>query len=1040
MAGGLAADPAPARPSRPSGDVSRLENRALVLEITSPDGLRLTNKLSGKSYDISASAFELLVAATGRAALVTAADFGPAAVTRPSADVLRVRFDGTGTWAGLGVEAEYRLPADSWYVRKRLTVINGRNDRVTVRDATVDAVLVKNVPLPEKVENPVFLDGQLFWGMEWPIADAALRNGRLAFTHFPGTEIAPGASWTSKACGFGVSAADRIEEAFGRYIQDIRANRVDFATFYFDWLCHDNSGPQESEVLANFAALRKLKDLYGLQFDIYNSDAGLVESQGTYYPQFKSNFLKRFPAGLGPVAAASESLGMRLGLWIGPDGFGETPAEMAARRGQLLSWVKDFNVGLFKMDTVVSALDHKDKYILEKKYQSLADALAEARRIDPQFVAINHRINNSPYMLTITDCLLWRGQETYIDVHISNRTASLYNRDCSIGRELTSEFYKTPFRLFEDHGICFNSCLEKWDDDLVTQAFGRASVLSPEMYGTFFFLRDEDYPRLARLIQLHKQVEPLLKSAFPLPEGDIAHSDGRSSLVLVRNMSWETKVKTIALDGSIGLSAAPGTALTVRQRHPYELLMSKQSAGFTAGAALSFEMDPFSIRLIQVDTGIPADPFLAGLPYEIIPGPDARSFGVKLLGSPGQAYDASFVNFGGRTVRSDDGAAVPAGSAPWRVAFPGTPAAGTAFSRRAEFTDDPAAAADGERLTELAKFTLDDDALEIREMEALKRSPSRLPEIEACRAYMWTKVIAAEGSHRNAFDGDPLTRWSDGFPRRSPFTGSPAAYRSDASLWRIDMGKPTDLAKLELRIVRRTDSASLDAVETSSDLKAWAKVEGLSLKAAEGIPLFTELKQRGKAVKIFDVDSGDGTPVVIGIPLPKGPSRYIRIRGRNFSVSEILGYDGQGRSLDRSAWHATNFLGETSAPRRVLKSVDVLKDYAPGREYAVAVQAGPAKFDPVDGVYVVALVDGNPIVPRHRAPSYPYHNYEWTSGSPKLAGMTFRLPVEKEWLGKTVEFRVMMFGDGADGAGAVLRLVTPKKAFAEKQLRVENRP
>jgi hypothetical protein len=305
---------------------------------------------------------------------------------------------------------------------------------------------------------------------------------------------------------------------------------------------------------------------------------------------------------------------------------------------------------------------------------------------------------------------------------------------------------------------------------------------------------------------------------------------------------------------------------------------------------------------------------------------------------------------------------------------------------------------------------------------------------------MWTKVIAAEGSHRNAFDGDPLTRWSDGFPRRSPFTGSPAAYRSDASLWRIDMGKSTDLAKLELRIVRRTDSASLDAVETSSDLKAWAKVEGLSLKAAEGIPLFTELKQRGKAVKIFDVDSGDGTPVVIGIPLPKGPSRYIRIRGRNFSVSEILGYDGQGRSLDRSAWHATNFLGETSAPRRVLKSVDVLKDYAPGREYAVAVQAGPAKFDPVDGVYVVALVDGKPVVPRHRAPSYPYHNYEWTSGSPKLAGMTFRLPVEKEWLGKTVEFRVMMFGDGADGAGAVLRLVTPKKAFAEKQLRVENRP
>jgi hypothetical protein len=84
----------------------------------------------------------------------------------------------------------------------------------------------------------------------------------------------------------------------------------------------------------------------------------------------------------------------------------------------------------------------------------------------------------------------------------------------------------------------------------------------------------------------------------------------------------------------------------------------------------------------------------------------------------------------------------------------------------------------------------------------------------------------------------------------------------------------------------------------------------------------------------------------------------------------------------------------------------------------------------------VALVDGRPVVPRHRAPSYPYHNYEWNSGAPKLAGMTFRLPIDPAWKGKTVEFRIMMFGDGADGARAELRLVTPKPVFAEVPLRV----
>jgi hypothetical protein len=1025
-----------ARPAAGTGGLSPLQNEALLLQTNGSDRLRITNKLTGKSYDIIAAPFEFILEIGGRTFPAAARDFGPASAGEASTDTLLVRYKGKGDLAGLAVEAEYRLAPGSWYVRKRLSILNGRSAPVIVRDATVDAFRIENVPLPEKAENPVFLDGQLFWGLEWPIADAVVRGGRLGLGHFPAAEVPPGGTWTSKTSGFGVSAAGRIEEAFGRYIQEIRANRVDFATFYFDWLCHDNSGPRESEVLANFAALRRLKELYGLQFDIYNSDAGLVESQGTYYPQFKTNFLSRFPAGLKPLAEGSKALGMRLGLWLGPDGFGETPDAMAARREQLLSWVRDFNVGLFKMDTVVSELSHPDKYILEKKYQSLADVLSEARRIDPGFIAINHRINNSPYMLTITDCLLWHGEETYIDVHISNETASLFNRDCSIGRELTSEFYRTPFRQFEDHGICFNSCLERWEDDLVAQAFGRASVLSPEMYGTFFFLGDEDYPRLARLIQLHKQLEPLLRTAYRLPGGDIAHADGASSVVLVRNMTWEPAVKTVHLDASIGLVAAPGTALTVRQRHPWEMVMKMAGEGAASGGALEVEMEPWSLRLIQVDTAPPAEPLVAGVPYEIVPGPDAGRFGIKLLGTPGQKAEVALLNFGDRTVRTGAGQPVPTGDKPWTISFPGTAADGPSFARLADFRDDPAGAAEGQRLAELAKFSIDDDALEIREMVRLKSEPSMLPEIEACRAYMWDKVAAAEGTFRNAFDGEPRTRWSDGFPRRSPFTGSPAAYRSETSLWRIDLARPTDLATLELRVVRRTDAAFLEAVETSSDLTTWTRTGGLSLAAAEGIAASTPLKRRGRTIQIFDVDAGDQKPAVVSIPLAGRPCRYVRIRGRNFGVSEILGYDGAGRPLDRSGWRATNFLGETPEPRRVLTAAHVPVDDVPGREYAVAVTAGPAKFDPVDGVYVVALVDGRPVVPRHRAPSYPYHNYEWNSGAPKLAGMTFRLPIDRAWKGKTVEFRIMMFGEGAEGARAELRLVTPKPVFVEIPLRV----
>ena len=459
------------------------------------------------------------------------------------------------------------------------------------------------------------------------------------------------------------------------------------------------------------------------------------------------------------------------------------------------------------MDTVVSALDHQDKYILEKKYQSLADALAEARRIDPTFVAINHRINNSPYMLTITDCLLWRGEETYIDVHISNRTARLYNRDCSIGRELTSEFFKTPFRQFEDHGICFNSCLEKWEDDLVAQAFGRASVLSPEMYGTFFFLGDEDYPRLARLIQLHKRLEPLLKTAFPLPGGDIAHADGASSLLVLRNMTWEPAVKTIPLDGIDRPRRRPRRAAdrpaASSRRVPHD-----EARGPGRRSRWRVELDPFSLQTHPDRHGAPGRAVRRrASPTRSSPGPDAGIFDIKLLGGRGRRPMCRSSISGSRSVRTAGPDPFRPGTSPGRIAFPGAAAGRRRPSPGWPISGTiPPGRGRGPGWRSWPSSRIDDDALEIREMDpAEARAPSTLPEIEACRAYMWDKVVAAEGTSRNAFDGEPGTRWSDGFPRRSPFTGSPAAYRSETSLWRIDLGRPTDLATLELRVVRRTD-------------------------------------------------------------------------------------------------------------------------------------------------------------------------------------------------------------------------------------------
>ncbi len=1020
----------------------RIENRFMVFSINPSGYLNIDNKLSGQSFNLNSEIFSMIVERDAKNVHLESRKFKCESIQKLSSNRIVILFVGQMAWRGLEVLAEYTLPENAWYVRKSIQVKNLEESPIRIKDMVVDRISWPDSESLAEPDNPLFLENQIFWGMEWPIADPVVDSKGFAFKHYPDFLIKPGESWTSKTMSFGVSEHGRIAEAFGRYILRIRANRVDFTTLYFDWLCHDNSGPLESEILANFSVLKKMKELYGLQFDIYNSDAGLVESMGTYFPQYKPIFDKRFPNGLQTIAEASADLGMKLGLWIGPDGFGDTPEEMEARKQQLVSWVRDFNVGLFKLDTVVSSLSHENKYILEKKYQALADALSEIRVIRPDFVAINHRVNNSPYMLTMTDCILWKGEETYIDVHITNWDAWLFNRVCSVRRDLSTTFYKVPFRLFEDHGICFNSCVERWADDFVVQAFGRASVISPEMYGTFFFLKDDDYPWLARLIQLHKQSHEILKTSFLLEDGDIAHSDGTSAMLVLRNMTWEKIEKFVFLDNRIGLNIPKGTPLVLRQRYPYERHLSRNGENYKAGETVSLALEPFEVKLIHVDSQGTDDPYIQGISYEIIPRPDEKKFDVLLLGEPGSTYDLNFNNFGektltwetGKDVRFRDGNRL-------RIHFPGNRVDRDYFCSLGAFREIDPLQADGAFMGEFAKFTLNDDALEVREMLELKKTPSVYKEVEDCRKYIWDKLIQTHVYNRNAFDDNSATRWSDGYAMRSPFTGTPRPYRSESSQWRIDMGESLSLGKLELDIVRRLEEANIETIELSNDLKTWIEIKVKNFPDLNRFPFYKELRRRSGNIRIHDVAAGDGKPVKLTVEFPGNRSRYIRIKGKNFSVSEIRGFDTAGSQLNRSKWHATNFFGAQAPPSRVLHAVHTINRFWPGQELAVAVYAGEAKLDPVDDVYAVARVGDQIMAAPIRAPSYPYHNYEWNSWWIKregLEGMTFRFPVKPEWTGKEIKIYVLMFGDRISGAKANLHLVTPMKPLLHRVLHVRS--
>ena len=117
---------------------------------------------------------------------------------------------------------------------------------------------------------------------------------------------------------------------------------------------------------------------------------------------------------------------------------------------------------------------------------------------------------------------------------------------------------------------CLSSCLDYWEDDLFLQAFSRNLILSPQLYGSPWFLRDDEFPKLARLFNLHRRYREILTKGMVLPEENygphaVSRGNGTTRLVTLRNLGWEPVTRTVALDGTIGLD---GSGVKQKLRSP----------------------------------------------------------------------------------------------------------------------------------------------------------------------------------------------------------------------------------------------------------------------------------------------------------------------------------------------------------------------------------------------------------------------------------------------------------------------------------------
>ncbi|HUT31708.1 MAG TPA: discoidin domain-containing protein [Sedimentisphaerales bacterium] len=734
------------------------------------------------------------------------------------------------------------------------------------------------------------------------------------------------------------------------------------AAMYFDWINHAWEGANELSTMANLDFFKWLCDEYGMKLDIYLLDAGTIDGWESYGSMESESFRKRFPNGLKPIYEKAKSFDWRIGMWLGPDGYGDTPEQEKARGDILIKLCRDFDCALFKFDACCGDLR-------KGKIDTFIRNMKACRNFSPDLIALNHRIKLSEQGKEYMTTWLWEGAETYIDVHMPSRQAATHHRVGALSRGLPPGLS----RLTEDHGVCLSSCLDYWEDDLILQAFNRCLVLAPEIYGNPWLLRDDEFAKLARIYNLHRRYGEILVNGMVLPERygphAVSRGDESTRFVTMRNLTWNPTKYPVKLDSEIGLTSQGDVEL--RQFHPSEKILGT----FKYGSTIEVEVSPFRSCLVMAATERVNEVGVFGCDYDVVRDMPGKPVIIKLMGLAGTEAEVKLApgdsRFSGAILDGKANRKLLGGKSV-EVKFPGKAPEDPFHRKLGDLTlcDVPA---DAEALYEATCFAADNDALEVR---SLRRSgPTKVPQVQRARDAFLNQTRFREIGiwDKNLFDGNLETFFHSSEKYQVGSMKIRGIIRGGAL--RLDFGEPVRLDKLVIKTIDgQYDGLVERPAAVSADLKSWIPISLM----------------------------GNGTTITAEIEADTRV-RYLRIGGYFGKVAEIEGYYGD-TMLDRSAWRASLVFGlYENAPAVRAWSLSCTLDEVTRNSYlAVAIHGSHG----AEGAYAAIRMDNKYIGAPDRSVSY--HTSAWEAGVREhQSNYTYYIPVTSDMEGERIDVVVL---------------------------------
>lgn len=478
------------------------------------------------------------------------------------------------------VTAEYRSRSGDPFLRKRLHLAG---------KALVDTVAVESLRVAGRGEcggfgQPLFLDREWFFGLEYPAGTNALHQGQLRCSHSPGrSDIV-----TPWAVIGGRSQADaRLEDEFGRYLDTLRRPLPPCLQYnsWFDVRGKDVTPERMAATLEAFRA--RLLEPFGLAFDAF------VLDDGWQAPRSLWSYKPNWPNGLAELARRLERQGCRLGLWLPLNSYRAAPGPVekeweaapgakhyycldgaryrAALEPVLRRLIANGNLSYLKHDfnflrCAADGHGHlpTERHGLEANVDGQLELLRLERSLQPDIrLNLTSNIWLSPWWLLDAD-FLWMGGgdegEEWGFPQPSARAAQMTYRDGELYRRLQVERVQVPLSVLMTHGIAYGrlshattaDSLRDWSD-YVMMFLGRGTLLE-ELYISPELLPEGYWPILGRALRWAQANAEAFRwtrmvGGRPL-EGEAygyLHWSDRKGILCVRNPSHRPADLAVAL-------------------------------------------------------------------------------------------------------------------------------------------------------------------------------------------------------------------------------------------------------------------------------------------------------------------------------------------------------------------------------------------------------------------------------------------------------------------------------------------------------------